>query len=95
MISTRRAHVPERTCVGCRRAKHKSDLIRIVSNEGKVKLDLSGTTPGRGAYICLLDVCWEVALKGNRLANALRVQVTQEDKDKLFKIYQDSINTKG
>ena len=43
---------PQRTCLGCRTAKDKNELIRIVrSPEGTVSCDLTGKANGRGAYI--------------------------------------------
>ena len=84
MISSRQGNVPQRTCLGCRRTRPKPELIRIVNNEGKAELDLSAKKSGRGAYVCPSGSCWEKALKGNRLENALKAQVLQEDKDKLL-----------
>ncbi len=76
--------MPQRTCLGCRQVKSKGELIRVVNNGGKADLDLSGKKPGRGAYVCPSGSCWEKAFKGNRLENALKAQVLQEDKVKLL-----------
>jgi len=77
-------HVPQRTCLGCRQVKSKGELTRVVSSDGNLELDLTGVKPGRGAYMCPSGSCWEKALKGNRLDSALRAQVVQSDRNKLF-----------
>lgn len=64
-------HVPERTCVGCRRKAPKYEMLRIVSVKGgSVSPDPSGTSPGRGAYVCYSEGCLTSARK--RLPRALR-----------------------
>jgi len=65
--------VPERTCVGCRRAAPKSYLLRIVrSPSGAVRVDRSGRAPGRGAYVHRSSACAEAAMKRSSLVRSLR-----------------------
>ena len=71
-------HVPQRTCVGCRQVLSKRQLIRIVRSSEGVVIDLSGTLPGRGAYLHDQKSCWVKALKGS-LANALRTNIQEQD----------------
>jgi uncharacterized protein len=67
-------HVPQRTCVACRKAGAKRGLVRIVrDSEGRVAVDPSGKRAGRGAYLCHTPACWEQALKRRGLERALRV----------------------
>jgi len=47
-----------------------------------VQVDLSGKLTGRGAYLHDRRLCWEKGLKG-ALASALKVELTEEDKDQL------------
>lgn len=47
-----------------------------------VIVDLTGKTPGRGAYIHKIRSCWEQALKGP-INHALRVEITAADRQKL------------
>ncbi len=71
--------VPIRTCVGCRTAGGKMALIRVVrTSTGEVVIDPTGKLPGRGAYVCPLPECLRQAIKGKRLARALRTQVPDE-----------------
>ncbi|MFQ5897721.1 MAG: YlxR family protein [Candidatus Methylomirabilia bacterium] len=65
-----------RTCVGCRRVLPKAVLVRLVRQaDGRVGVDRSGRTPGRGAYVCPGLGCVENALKRGRLARAFRAPV--------------------
>jgi hypothetical protein len=75
----RRRHVPQRTCVGCRQVRTKSDLVRIVRTPlRRVVLDVTGKLPGRGAYLCRNVRCLDIAVKQNRLPRALGVAVGGE-----------------
>jgi predicted RNA-binding protein YlxR (DUF448 family) len=75
----RRKHVPQRTCVSCRRTLAKRELIRIVHTpEGSIEVDLKGKRAGRGAYICHQQECWEAALGQGILGRALKVRVAGE-----------------
>ncbi len=83
---TRRRHIPQRTCAGCREKRAKRELIRIVrTHNNGVEIDLSGKKPGRGAYLCPKLECWELGIKKNRLEYALRVKITLENREQLLK----------
>jgi predicted RNA-binding protein YlxR (DUF448 family) len=65
-------HGPVRTCVGCRGRAPKADLLRLnVGAEGSVRLDPSGSGPGRGAYVHRRRSCVEAALTRGALARGL------------------------
>jgi hypothetical protein len=67
------AHVPERTCVGCRGKAPKAELLRLVrSPDGVVLVDPAGSTPGRGAYVHRDRSCVDAALAKGRLGRAVR-----------------------
>ena len=77
------AHL-QRTCVGCRRTGDKSAFVRLVKSPvGTVSLDAGGREPGRGAYVCRSAACVKKALKGGRLARALRCGLTESVIDEL------------
>lgn len=79
-----RGHVPLRTCVVCSAKTDKRALVRIVrSPSGSVEVDATGKLPGRGAYLCLIRECWDVALKRNRLDHRLKSAVSPEDRQAL------------
>lgn len=67
--------VPIRTCVACRRSVSQRELIRLVIAQDAVQVDPSGSHPGRGAYLCALARCVEVALRcdGAAIRRALRL----------------------
>ena len=61
------------------------ELIRIVrSPEGRIGVDPGpGRMNGRGTYLCHGLVCWEQALKKDRLGYALRGSLSPEDRQRL------------
>jgi len=63
---------PIRTCIGCGKKFTKSTLLRIGrTKEGKIEI---GIKEGRGAYVCPNQQCIKRALKGDRLARALKLK---------------------
>ena len=81
-LQKRTKHVPQRTCIGCRKVLEKKALIRIVRTPEGVQVDLTGKAAGRGAYIHGIRSCWELALKGS-LNNALKTELSNEDRQRL------------
>ncbi len=68
-----------RTCLGCRTAKNKEELIRVVRTpEGEVVIDAKGRTNGRGAYLCKDDTCLKKAMKSNALSRSLKMEIPEE-----------------
>ena len=85
-MDTRNKHVPQRTCLACRQAKEKKELIRLVRvDNGVVEVDTSARKLGRGAYLCPKKDCWELALKKNRLEYALRIKLSNDNRQILMK----------
>ena len=88
----RQKHVPQRTCVVCRRTLDKRVLVRIVSHpEAGVMVDPTGKQNGRGAYLCTAEACWERALSTEVLAHALRTTLTEADYARLRSSRPDPI----
>ena len=74
-------HTPERTCVACRQAMPKRDLVRIVRQpDGSVVVDLTGKAAGRGAYIGPSRECLRLALERRALERSLKVTLTDADR---------------
>jgi predicted RNA-binding protein YlxR (DUF448 family) len=64
--------------------KPKKELIRVVkSPEGDIDMDLKGKAPGRGAYLCLNQVCVDKAAKSRLLEKAFEQKIEQEVFEKL------------
>jgi predicted RNA-binding protein YlxR (DUF448 family) len=76
-------HVPQRTCIACRKVAGKRSLIRIVRTEQGIEVDPTGKKAGRGAYLHPNQQCWQVMLTGNRLSQALRMAVSPENRRSL------------
>ncbi len=73
------ARAPERTCVGCRGRATKPELVRIVRGPAsEVEVDLTGSAPGRGAYLHPVSSCVEQACARGALARALRTSFSAE-----------------
>jgi len=84
MTSRTAKHVPQRTCVACRKVKAKRELIRVVRiSDNVVEVDLDGKKPGRGAYLCRAPGCWEQGLKGGRLEHTLKTNLTRDNREQL------------
>jgi len=75
-------HIPQRTCVGCRKVMPKRQLVRVVRSPEGVQVDSTGKLAGRGAYLHDRHSCWERGLKG-ALAHALKTELTAEDRERL------------
>ena len=65
----------------CSAKTDKRDLIRLVRTQsGRVEVDITSRVPGRGAYLCHSQACWDSALKKNRLDHKLRGPISPEDR---------------
>ena len=77
--------VPMRMCLGCREMKPKKELIRVVRDAAteEVRIDETGRSNGRGAYMCPAEECIASAQKSRGLDRALGVKVDPEIYDLL------------
>ena len=83
---------PERTCLACRTAKNKKELVRVVKNkENEMFVDETGKKSGRGAYICKSRECLETALKQKRLENSFKMQISEDVKKELQRQMEEMI----
>ncbi len=78
-------HIPQRTCIACRKTTAKKELMRIVRTPEHVQYDPTGKAQGRGAYLHNSRACWERALKGG-LARALKTEISPKDWKELQEI---------
>lgn len=75
---------PQRTCIGCRTEAGKRGLIRIVRTPAQqILVDATGKANGRGAYLHPLRPCWEKALKGATIRNALKISPAVDEMEAL------------
>lgn len=90
---TKKKHMPQRTCVGCRTVKNKREMIRIVRTpEQTVIIDPTGKANGRGVYLCTEMECLEKGLKKGRLAQALKITPSDEIVAQLFRSVQNELS---
>lgn len=89
-------HIPQRTCVGCRRTSAKREFVRLVRTpQGRIEVDPSGKKSGRGAYLCPSAACWEAALSKGRLSSALKTTIEAEAKAFLLEYAQSLRQPRG
>ncbi|MFH1132423.1 MAG: YlxR family protein [Pseudomonadota bacterium] len=62
---------PVRTCVGCKKRRKKSELLRLIA-DSRGHLQVSQGAPGRGMYVCPNEDCISEALRGSNVKHALR-----------------------
>ena len=80
MATNRQRHVPLRTCVACGKKTEKEGLVRLVApHGGGVEVDVSGKSPGRGAYICREGACAVDELRKGRIDSTLRRSTTEQE----------------
>jgi len=76
----RRKHVPLRMCVVCGQKRPKRELIRIVRMpDGSITIDPKGKQPGRGAYVCRQEECWQERLDTRALARGFKARVVADE----------------
>lgn len=81
----------QRTCIECRAAADKQQLLRIVRTpEGSIEFDRSGRANGRGAYVCSL-ACFEKALRSHKFDRALRTKVDDQKCKELVEAVTSSV----
>ena len=91
MIKARKK--PVRTCLGCGQEADKRDLVRVVrSSEGDVTVDPSGKANGRGAYVHPQTACFEAAARKRRFDHALRVNLKEDDVERIRSDFERSID---
>jgi hypothetical protein len=76
----RQRHVPQRSCIACRRTDNKQALVRVVRTPQQgVQIDPTGKLAGRGAYLCQARPCWQKAFKSSALNRALKTTLTVDE----------------
>ena len=80
----RQKHIPQRSCVVCRRKMDKRQLLRIVrTTDSGTIADPTGKRNGRGAYLCFDAACWDKALASKILDRELKVEISVAEKESL------------
>lgn len=78
MMPELKRHIPQRTCIACKRVMPKRELNRLVRTvSGAIQLDTGGRLAGRGAYLC--TGCLKEGIKPKQLEHTLKTTVTESD----------------
>ena len=76
MSSQSNKEKPQRSCLGCRQTRDKTELIRFVlAPDGEVVPDLDSRLPGRGAYTCISSACVGVTIKQRLFNRAFKREI--------------------
>jgi uncharacterized protein len=73
---------PQRTCVGCRQVKPRTELSRFAIVEGAIVMN-PRRLAGRSAYLCSSSSCFAMAEKRRALDRALGIQLGPHDWERL------------
>jgi predicted RNA-binding protein YlxR (DUF448 family) len=85
-------HIPQRTCIACRKVDPKRALVRVVRDaEGRVAIDTTGKRAGRGAYLCHTPACWDLAIRRRGLERALRIDALHADDRAMLERFVESL----
>jgi len=81
----KKGHIPERTCIICRKKLPKKELLRFCVKDNQIVLDKTQKGGGRGAYFC--SECLKCIFKiknlkvRRKLFYALRIKNSDKIKD--------------
>ena len=75
--------LPQRMCVACHKVGPKNSLLRIVLTPEGVRVDRSGKSRGRGAYLCPARSCWTDGIRKGFLERALKTEFDSAMKESL------------
>ena len=68
-------HLHERTCIGCRNAFEKDQVVRIAAGPETIVLDYREKLPGRGCYVCPRRECIEKGVNRENVSRSLKSKV--------------------
>jgi len=81
---------PQRSCLGCRTVKEKTELLRFVLAPDRTLVpDLKAKLPGRGAYTCLKADCLRKALARKQFQRAFKGEVMTVPADEMVRLVAD------
>lgn len=91
-----RRSLAERTCVACRQKADRPAMVRLVVEDGVVRLDARAVKSGRGAWVHPTRACVATAVKRHAPERALKVPVSRDlDVDALLDALHASLVQKA
>ena len=95
MTRQKQQEKPQRSCLGCRTAHDKSQLLRFVlSPLGEVVPDIESKLPGRGAYTCISSQCLCAAIRQRQFSRAFKREVKSVTADEMVEQIGSSMNSR-
>ena len=70
--------IKTRMCIACRNKKSKSELLRIVSENGNAILDVTHKMNTRGIYVCNEISCISKLLKAKDITKCIKIDASKE-----------------
>ncbi|TMA56916.1 MAG: YlxR family protein [Deltaproteobacteria bacterium] len=77
-------HVAMRTCVGCGRRAPQAELLRLTAASEGLRLDTVRRSPGRGAYLHRVPICWAAFVRRRGPVRSLRLTPGHDERQRLF-----------
>ena len=69
---SKKAHVPIRMCLGCRKKRKKEEMVRFTkTSDGVLFVNEKKDIRGRGYYLCPDRLCFRLAQKKNKWRESL------------------------
>ena len=82
---------PMRRCIGCMESHEQTNLIRLVCDGDKIKIDRRGNAEGRGVYLCRNMECIDKARRKNAFNRSFRRNFDQNMIDSVFDELSDMV----
>jgi len=82
-VSERSAHVPIRSCAGCRQRDRQASLRRFTLAGERLVWDRRGRARGRGAYLHARPECFAAFVAHKPLVRSLRASVCAAERSRL------------
>ncbi|WP_286343866.1 YlxR family protein [Frondihabitans sucicola] len=80
--------IPVRTCIGTRTRAPRSSLLRVTALDGRLVVDTTATSPGRGAWLIPTMQAYESAVRRKAFRRALRLD-SEPDTSELLRYLQE------
>ncbi len=82
-----------RICIACRKAYEAESLLRfVVSPRLELVFDVKGYAPGRGAYVCANENCFQNALKKRAFNRSFKGSILVDDANLLTSIKENLLH---
>ena len=95
MANKGKTEAPQRSCLGCRTGKDKSQLLRFVRTpEMEIMPDLDNRLPGRGAYTCVNKSCLAAAVERQQFKRSFKHDVTVMSADLLVEHVRQQLHAR-